>query len=89
MIAEARCIAEASGEASQRATVENDTGWLLKELGRYDEALAHYERSRDIARAAGDVRREAEALGNRGIVLRYRGRLEEARACQRMMERMQ
>ncbi len=62
-------------------------GWLamtralvLKDLGRWDEALLDYNRALQRFRRAGDLRGEVAASSNRGVVHIYRGSLAAAEA---------
>jgi tetratricopeptide (TPR) repeat protein len=60
--------------ASQRAITENNLGTALQELGRVDEAIAHYRRAFELEPTY------TPALSNLGAALRAAGRSDEALA---------
>ena len=68
VLAEARSLAEVSGERAMAAKVEGATGNVFSSLGRYEEAREHYERNLAIAREVGDRRSEGYALSGLGAV---------------------
>jgi tetratricopeptide (TPR) repeat protein len=53
-------------------------GLAYADLGRMDEAIAHYQQALAIHRESGDRRAEGNALGNLGEAYRNLGRLDEA-----------
>jgi len=55
------------------AWLETYRALVLKGLGRWDEALAAYQRALPVFRRAGEQLGEARALANRGVVQAYRG----------------
>ena len=55
-------------------------GIVYRRLGRYTDALAHYERAIDIYREIGDRNTEGGAVNNIGIVYLRLGRYDEAQA---------
>jgi tetratricopeptide (TPR) repeat protein/tRNA A-37 threonylcarbamoyl transferase component Bud32 len=76
---EAVSLADASGDASLRASARERLGLHHERVSRYAEAEAALLAAVEIAREAGDLVREGEATGNLGLVCYRRGRLEEAR----------
>jgi predicted ATPase/Tfp pilus assembly protein PilF len=65
--------------ASERSRALNSCGSLACLLGRYSEALKHYEESLAIRRDLKDERGAAATLNNMGMVHRHKGDLETAR----------
>ena len=55
------------------AWLETYRALVLKGLGRWDEALAAYQRALPVFRRAGEQLGEARLLANRGVVQAYRG----------------
>jgi tetratricopeptide (TPR) repeat protein len=64
---------------SERSRALNSCGSLACLLGRYPEALKHYEQSLVIRRHLKDERGAAATLNNMGMVHRHQGDLETAR----------
>jgi len=56
-----------------RADVDNALGNLLLDLGEFDAAEAHYERSLALWRSLGDDRSAADPLNNLGLLAAFRG----------------
>jgi tetratricopeptide (TPR) repeat protein len=79
----ARLAAEA-GWTEGEAHATHGTGLALKQLGRLEEASAHYRRAADRYREVGDVRGEAGSLNGLGAVCLTRGRLPEAEEALRL-----
>jgi predicted ATPase/class 3 adenylate cyclase/Tfp pilus assembly protein PilF len=69
----------ANALASERSRALNSCGSLACQLGRYPEALQHYEQSLAIRRNLKDERGAAATLNNMGMVHRHQGELETAR----------
>ena len=65
--------------ASERARALNSCGSLACQLGRYSEALRHYEQSLVIRRDLKDERAAAATLNNLGMVHRNQREFETAR----------
>ena len=65
--------------ATERAKALNSCGNLACQLGRFDAALQHYERSLELRRELRDERGIAATLNNLGMVHKRRGHSEEAR----------
>src|SRR6185436_18567141 len=63
-----------------RATILNQRGTTLWNIGRLEEAIESYAEALVIYRAIGMVRHEARALNNMGIVFAALGEYEEALA---------
>ncbi len=70
---EAATIFEALDAEEARFGVRSNMALALVDLGRYDEALQHFEAAREAAAARGDRDDEAVALHNIGLVHRSRG----------------
>jgi tetratricopeptide (TPR) repeat protein len=60
------------------ARVENNTGNILRELGRYGEALEHLDRARAVFTEIGDVGAAAQVNETRARVFLAQGRYVEA-----------
>lgn len=71
-------LGEAHGEPS--ASVISNLGYVLRELDRPDEALAHFERAAELNRAASDTGSLAISLKNIGETLILTDRRQEADA---------
>ena len=78
--ARAAARAEALGARVLAAEALVSRAWALRNLGRFDEALAAAERARALARALGDRGGEAAAGTAAAGVLADRGDLDGARA---------
>ncbi|PYS50129.1 MAG: adenylate/guanylate cyclase domain-containing protein [Acidobacteria bacterium] len=65
--------------AAERSRVFNSCGNFACQLGRYEAASQHYERSLAIRRELGDERGVAATLNNLGLVERHQGNNEQAR----------
>ncbi len=70
------------GDPAAEASYLEQLGSLYHAAGRYDEAIASYERGLGelVARGGTDTNMHAVFLGNLGSALRVVGRFEEARA---------
>jgi tetratricopeptide (TPR) repeat protein len=82
-------IALASSDPAARrweATLRNNRGVALAELGRHDEALAEYERALALEFERGEEERIRIARWMAASALRHLGRLDEALAIQRSLE---
>jgi class 3 adenylate cyclase/tetratricopeptide (TPR) repeat protein len=66
------------GDLVGEATVLNNLGIDAYYEGRWDEARAYYERSRDVCRRSGHVMMDVTALNNIGEITSDQGRLDEA-----------
>jgi class 3 adenylate cyclase/tetratricopeptide (TPR) repeat protein len=77
---EALRIYEELGDSTGQANVLNNLGVTAYFAGRWDEALALYERSRRAREEAGDVVRLGEAANNSAEILSDQGHIEEAEA---------
>jgi tetratricopeptide (TPR) repeat protein len=64
--------------AMERSKAMNTCGNLACQLGRYGDALKHYEQSLKIRRDLGAERGIAATLNNMGMVLRHQGAPERA-----------
>jgi class 3 adenylate cyclase/tetratricopeptide (TPR) repeat protein len=71
-------IFEELGDLIGQANVLNNLGVAATLEGRWDEAIASFERSRAAREKAGDVVGAATASNNIGEVLLNRGRIDEA-----------
>ena len=71
-------IAEEIGNLERQAEVTNSIGYAAFYEGRWDEALAFYERSRELFATIGDPVSAEVGAGNIAEILAERGRLEEA-----------
>jgi tetratricopeptide (TPR) repeat protein len=83
--AQAAAPTEATGRAPTnvllaRATVLNQRGTTLWNIGRLEQAIESYAEALVIYRAVGMARNEARALNNMGIVFAALGEYEEALA---------
>jgi predicted ATPase/class 3 adenylate cyclase len=65
--------------AAERSTAFNRCGYLATSLGRYEDALKHYEQSLEIRRKLGDERGIAATLNNLGMAHEYQRNYEKAR----------
>jgi predicted ATPase/class 3 adenylate cyclase len=65
--------------AAERAKALNSCGNLDCHLGRYEDALKHYQQSLQIRRELGDERGVAATLNNMGMAHQYQGGHEKAR----------
>jgi len=63
-----------------RSMLTNTLGLAYDSLGKWDEALLHYQASLDIKRALGDRQGESTTLMNIGNVYQLQGRWDEALA---------
>ena len=70
--------AELIGDPRGLAVAANNTGIVLRCMGRLEEAETGFGEALDRFRSADDVRGEAAALGNLGVVARRRGDVETA-----------
>jgi tetratricopeptide (TPR) repeat protein len=78
-------IAEASSDPRARrwvGSVTHNLGWTLHDLGRYDEALAYFERALAFREQQGDPHLVHVARWTVARALRSLGRLDEALAIQ-------
>lgn len=85
---EGLAIALASADPAARrweATLRNNRGVALAELGRHAESLAEYERALELERERGDAERIRIARWMVASALRHLGRLDEALAIQRAL----
>ena len=73
-------IFEELGDLIGQANVLNNLGVAATLEGRWDEAIASFERSRSAREKAGDVVGAATASNNIGEVLLNRGQIDEAEA---------
>jgi tetratricopeptide (TPR) repeat protein len=64
--------------ATARGQTLTNLGNVYADQGRWEEAIANYEKALEIFRALGDRHGEAQTLGNLGNVYRLQGRWEEA-----------
>jgi tetratricopeptide (TPR) repeat protein len=81
----ALAIAQASTDPDARnwiGSVENNLGWTYHELGRHEEALAHFERALTANLERGDPERIRIARWTVASGLRQLGRYEEALSIQ-------
>ena len=81
----AREIASASTDRRARrwlGAIENNVGWTLHDLGRFEEAQVHFERALEAHRDHGDAERVRVARWTVARGLRSLGRLDEALAIQ-------
>jgi DNA-binding NarL/FixJ family response regulator/tetratricopeptide (TPR) repeat protein len=69
------------GELADRLEAGNWLGWSELRLGRYRDALRHYDRTLRVARDTGQHHLLANLLLGRGNTLRWLGELPEAAAC--------
>jgi tetratricopeptide (TPR) repeat protein len=86
----ALAMAESARDPAARrwsASLLNNMGVELKDLGRYDEALAVFERARAAYEERGDPRTLRIARWMIANTLRLMGRTDEALAIQRDLER--
>ncbi|HLH30613.1 MAG TPA: tetratricopeptide repeat protein, partial [Terriglobia bacterium] len=65
--------------ASEQSRALNACGTLACQLGRYGEALTHYEQSLAIRRRLSDQRGAAATLNNLGLVQKHQGDSKKAR----------
>lgn len=82
-------IALASSDPAARrweATLRNNRGVALGQLGRHDEALTEYERALDLTEPGGDAVRTRIARWMVASALRHLGRLDEAESIQLDLE---
>ena len=63
-----------------RATILNQRGTTLRNIGKLEAAIESYAEALVIYRAVGMARQEARALGNMGVVFAALGEYEEALA---------
>jgi eukaryotic-like serine/threonine-protein kinase len=68
------------GNLQGRADAENAIGIAQMELGRLDEARAHYQNAIDLRTRIGDERGVAAATANVARILLRQGKYDEARA---------
>lgn len=83
-------IVEASTQADARkweASIRSNLGEALHELGRHDEALAHFRRALALREAAGNRAAARDARWHVARVLRVQGHVDQALALQRQVER--
>ena len=82
-------VASASGKDGERtptpvlvsrATILNQRGWTLYNMGRLEQSIESYAESLVIYRAVSMARQEARALSNMGVVFAALGEYEEALA---------
>jgi tetratricopeptide (TPR) repeat protein len=66
------------GSRSDEAAHLNSLGLVLREVGRFEEAISAHRDAVAMHREDGDRHREGIVLGNLGAVLREVGRFEEA-----------
>jgi CHAT domain-containing protein len=76
----ARGIADERQLALPGAQARRDAGYVLSVFGRYAEAAAYVEQSRETYRRLGERVLEARATMNLGILARYRGDQDAALA---------
>lgn len=82
----ALCLASDQPAARRwEASLRNNLGYALHQLGRLDEALAEFERALALRRQAGQPRTVREAEWMVAWTLRGLGRLDEALAIQRRL----
>jgi len=77
-LAKALPIYEELGDPIGRAIVLNNWGIRAYYAGRWDEAQAYYEQSREAEHASGDVVRAATASNNEAEILLDQGQLDRA-----------
>ncbi|MEI6776475.1 MAG: adenylate/guanylate cyclase domain-containing protein [Chloroflexales bacterium] len=77
-----RCLelATQSGDLNRLADAHNNLALINHDLGRLDDAMAHYSAGAELKRAIGDVYGEALIANNLGDLLKLRGDLEAAEA---------
>lgn len=78
---------EDPGARRWRGSLHNNVGWTHHDLGRYEEALAAFERGLEAQRERGDGRNERIAAWTVARALRSLGRYEEALASQEENQR--
>ena len=78
LIEDARALAEQSGDQFTAANTAVQTGRVLDDLDRTDEALPHFDRGIAIFNELGARWEMADARAARGIAKRNLGRLDEA-----------
>jgi class 3 adenylate cyclase/tetratricopeptide (TPR) repeat protein len=74
----ALAIYEELGDLMESGTINNDLGAFAYYQGRWDDALAFYEKARDQWERAGDLPWAATISANVAEILSDRGQLEEA-----------
>jgi tetratricopeptide (TPR) repeat protein len=74
----ALAIYEELGDLMESGTINNDLGAFAYYQGRWDDALAFYEKARDQWQRAGDLPWAATISANVAEILSDRGQLEEA-----------
>ena len=74
----ALAIYQELGDLPRQAAAENNLGAAAYFDGRWDEAAACYERSRELSRRVGNAVQAALATMNLGEILVNQGRLDEA-----------
>ena len=87
---EALAIAQASSQPSAKiweASLRNNVGYALHDLGRYEEALAQFEQAVVLREAGTDVQATRIAHWMVGWTLRALSRLDEALEIQLRLER--
>jgi tetratricopeptide (TPR) repeat protein len=86
---QALSVAEASDQTAARdwrASLHNNAGMALHDIGRLDEALVHFRRQTVLRAQAGDAARERVARWMEAWTLRGLGRIDEALSMQLQLE---
>lgn len=87
---EALAVVEGSSQPAAKrweASIRNNVGYALHRLGRYDEALAEFERALAIREKGGDATATRVARWMVAWTLRAMGRTDEALAIQLRLEK--
>ncbi|MHC5079973.1 MAG: tetratricopeptide repeat protein [Planctomycetota bacterium] len=71
-------LAESLNAGAWIATFSRNLGGALQRLGRYDDALAQWNRALEVDRKAGNAAGIVKTLGNMAVVLRRMGKSEDA-----------
>ena len=71
------------GDRKGEGETLSNLGFFHRTLGKYDEALKHYEEALSIRREVGDRGGEGTTLHNLGFVYELRGEKDNARKCYR------
>jgi tetratricopeptide (TPR) repeat protein len=69
----ALAAAQRAGDPTAEAVTRNNLGMALLELGRDEEAAAHYQRAQELFEQVGDVRGASNALANRSWISHKHG----------------
>lgn len=87
MQALARITASDQPEAKRwEASIRNNTGEALYELGRYDEALVHFQRAAELREKESNAQATRDAHWQVARILRVQKRTDEALAIQHRLE---